>query len=71
MWLDRFEKTHSDLVIMKMEEFREKTLKEIADVSWLTGMKFMQNLTPMMTGNSWAVSGLWNPGGNFIHTIFN
>ena len=32
MWLDRFERTHSDLVIMKTEEFREKTLKEIADV---------------------------------------
>lgn len=32
MWLDRFERTHSDLIIMKTEEFRDKTLKEIADV---------------------------------------
>lgn len=31
MWLDRFERTHSDLIIMKTEEFRDKTLKEIAD----------------------------------------
>lgn len=31
MWLDRFERTHSDLMMMKTEEFCDKTLKEIAD----------------------------------------
>lgn len=32
LWLDRFERTHADLIIMKVEEFRNKTIKEISDV---------------------------------------
>uniref|UniRef100_A0A183C5B5 SF4 helicase domain-containing protein n=1 Tax=Globodera pallida TaxID=36090 RepID=A0A183C5B5_GLOPA len=31
MWLDKFERTQGDLLIMKTDEFRDKTLKEIAD----------------------------------------
>uniref|UniRef100_A0A7E4VJS8 SF4 helicase domain-containing protein n=1 Tax=Panagrellus redivivus TaxID=6233 RepID=A0A7E4VJS8_PANRE len=30
MWLDRFERTKSDLVVMKTDEFRDKTVTEIA-----------------------------------------
>ncbi|KAL3106971.1 hypothetical protein niasHT_011175 [Heterodera trifolii] len=31
MWLDKFERTQGDLLIMKSDEFRDKTLKEISD----------------------------------------
>uniref|UniRef100_A0A0N5ANP6 SF4 helicase domain-containing protein n=1 Tax=Syphacia muris TaxID=451379 RepID=A0A0N5ANP6_9BILA len=30
MWLDRFERTKGDLVIMKVDEFRDKTISQIA-----------------------------------------
>lgn len=35
MWLDRFERTKGDLVIMKVDEFRDKTISQIAAVSFI------------------------------------
>ncbi|CAK5103276.1 unnamed protein product [Meloidogyne enterolobii] len=55
MWLDRFERTHSDLIIMKTEEFRDKTLKEIADAireqTLACGTQHLQALVDMATVN--------------------
>uniref|UniRef100_A0A1I8A8B9 SF4 helicase domain-containing protein n=1 Tax=Steinernema glaseri TaxID=37863 RepID=A0A1I8A8B9_9BILA len=31
MWLDRFERTKGDLIIMKVDEFRDKTINQIAN----------------------------------------
>lgn len=33
MWLDRFERTKGDLVIMKIDEFRDKNITQISNVS--------------------------------------
>ena len=36
MWLDRFERTKGDLIIMKVDEFRDKTITQIASVGSLS-----------------------------------